>query len=118
MPGLTVPTPAALVNWTQRTILDGVPYVLRFRWNARMSRWTMTLSDENGNLLRGGIVLVIDTPLLRSRTPDMPPGQLVCVDTSGRREPAGLEDLGSRVLLKYYTQAQLQGIENANTIVL
>jgi hypothetical protein len=91
-------------NYRQRTVLDGVPYLLDFRWSQREERWYLDLRNAAGDLLAGAIKLVVNYPLLASRRgarDEMPPGDLRVVD--GRESPAdpGLDELGDTHQLVY-----------------
>lgn len=105
---VTIPTPKELINWTQRTPFEGVDYLLRFKWNARLERWFLTLYNQDGDLLRGDVPLNTSVPLWLSPSDEMPQGVLVCLDLKGEDKNADLNDLGVRVLLKYYTLEELQ----------
>jgi hypothetical protein len=91
--------------------LDGVTYTFEVIWNDRDGFWYMQVGDSTENPLVGAIKLVLGKSLLQ-RFPGnaaLPPGFLTCVDTSGQQADAGLADLGSRVQVWYYTQADLAG---------
>lgn len=85
--------------------LDAVTYGFRFRWNEREQAWFMTLSDVAGNDLVGSVRVVVGFPLVaRSRhLTGMPPGALIASDTSGQDLDPGLDELGGRVQLFYYS---------------
>lgn len=103
-----ISVPEGLSDWTQRTLLDGREYVLRFVWNTREERWYMTISDQDEVVIAAGIKVVADWPLNRLLTSDAaPPGRLIAVDTSGSGEAPGLTDLGQRVLLAYVEAADI-----------
>jgi hypothetical protein len=110
---LTVPTRADVPAYTQRTALDGVTYVLTFRWNERASYWTLSIADQDAAPIASGLALLTGSMLLR-RCVDArrPPGELVVVDTTGEGGDAGLSDLGTRFALVYAdaeTMAELRG---------
>jgi hypothetical protein len=93
------------LDYEQITQLDGIEYVLRFIWSDRESIWYMHIFDQDENELATGIALVVSFPLLRRYVdPRLPPGALVCVDTSEMGQDIQVStDLGSRVLLMYFT---------------
>lgn len=102
MAELVLPTRTDLDNYTVDVSLEGVTYQLTMQWNYRESAWYLTIADEAGEVLVGGIKLVIDYPLLTlAGHPDKPPGQLYAIDTSKQGLPPGLTELGERVLLLY-----------------
>lgn len=45
--------------------LDGIVYILAFRYNYRLSLWIMDVKDENDNDIVTGIPLVTGTALLK-----------------------------------------------------
>ncbi len=64
--------------------LDKKIYLLRFMYNYRGERWTMTISDEAGTVLVAGIALVLNASLLsRFTNESLPPGTFFVLDTSG-----------------------------------
>ncbi len=96
---------------TQRVRLDGVEYLLRWRWIARASRWALDVRSTGGSLLAGGIRVVSNAPLLASeraaRTADtFPPGELIVYDArSTERLSPGLSDLGGDLFPIFYQEA-------------
>ncbi len=88
--------------------LDGVTYTLQFRWNVRLSSWFMDVLDEQGiNVLLAGLRLVINWPLALYQTGRTPPGDFLVFDTSGVGIDPGLNDLGDRCRLWYFSQGEL-----------
>jgi hypothetical protein len=88
--------------------LDGVTYLLELRWNSRADAWFLMLYTAEGDLVLGSRKVVTDFPLWgRCRDARRPKGQLLAVDTAGEQLDAGLEDLGGRVQLLYFTAAEL-----------
>ncbi len=84
-----------------QVVLENVTYRLRCRWNERAQSWYLDVSDDQG-AIASGIPLVVRLPLLRRCVSTRrPPGELVCVDTTGADLEAGLADLGARVKLFY-----------------
>ncbi len=92
--------------------LDGIDYQLRFTYNQRDQHWYFDLSDVEGNIIRAGIKIVINFPLLRLLASFVrPPGELIAIDTrqtltQAARDPE-LTELGTDVLFAYEEQASL-----------
>ena len=107
--------PGGASAWTQTTSLDGEDFVFAFDWNQRMGRWTLTLSTGTGTVLRAGMVLVVNTRLLRGLvTPGRPAGELTVVDTLGRADlDPGFGDLGERFQLAYLDAEEMRRIDDA-----
>ena len=104
-------------NWEQRTVLDGRDYILRFLYNSRTCRWTMSIFDQNNDPIAQGVSVVVGCDLLSSIADQRkPPGKLYAVDlpASGeteteRRDPHTVRDFGERVGL-YYMDEQTSTI--------
>lgn len=90
--------------FTMSTTLDGKDYIFGFQYQVREDRWYLTLMDQGGNLIVAGLKVLADWPLWRARqfNPAVPPGMLFALDKSGKGDPPGLNDLGTRVILVYY----------------
>lgn len=89
--------------------LDGVTYVLGFRYNDRDGIWRLDIGDANNTPLALGLALVTNMPLLRAvRTlPGLPPGELMVIDTaSGDTDPT-FDSIGRRHLVMYATLAEV-----------
>lgn len=92
-----------------RTTLEGQDYDFAFRWNDRRGLWCVDVATQAGEMLVASRVLRHQTNILsRCRSPNKPPGMLFCwVNTPGDLRPPGLEDLGSRAGIYYWTAAEL-----------
>jgi hypothetical protein len=102
-------TPGGEADWTQRTALGGVDFLLRFRWSQREGHWLLTLSDADGAPIVSGVVLVVGAYLLRGVADTRrPAGELLVVDVSGANDvdPA-FEDLGDRFALLYLEPSEV-----------
>jgi hypothetical protein len=95
--------------WDYTLPLDGATYRLRLTYRQRQDRWYVDLFDADDAALVRGAMLTVDTPLLEDiRIPGLPPGALMCLDTTGAGEPCGYEDLGRRCVLLYLSADDLQ----------
>lgn len=84
----------------QRTALDGMEYILTFDWNTRDQHWYCDIANQDGDLIRAGVKLVVDWLLLRLVTDaERPPGALI-LGTSDGVDPdlTGLQDAVLRYL--------------------
>lgn len=85
--------------------LDGVKFILQFRFNVRLNYWSFHLLTAGYVHILSGISCVVDYPLLLRATSELRPvGQLYLIDTSGRGEEPGPQDLGARVKMVYRTE--------------
>jgi hypothetical protein len=89
-----------------RTIfLDGVKFVIQFRFNVRLNMWVFNLLSAGYVPIVQGCGAVVKYPLLLRATSELRPvGQLYLIDTSGKDEDPGPNDLGARVQLVYRTE--------------
>lgn len=90
----------------QRIVLTGKPYQMRFQWSNRGAVWKLSLFNEAGELLLGGLSIVNGIPLLAPyrSNPNIPAGELIALASTKAEQDAFRGDLGSRVLL-YYVEA-------------
>lgn len=98
-------------NYQFATVLDGVPYIIGVRWNARDAAWYMDLFAADASPICHGIKIVLGALLgRRTMDPRYPGGTLTAVDLSGKDADATLDDLGVRVVVYFYTFAELVGL--------
>ncbi len=93
---ILIPTSQGAGQYSQRTRLDGRDYNLTFTFNQREGRWYLAIADESYNPIVGGVKLTTNWPLISIYhwDPDVPPGELVVVDSTGDGSPPGYTDLG------------------------
>lgn len=76
-----IPARNDLPNYEFRTTLSGQIYTLYFHYNVRMDRWILEVEDSSGNLILGGIVLLILRDLIAQYTTlKLPVGLPFCTD--------------------------------------
>lgn len=108
-----IPLEAGNPQYVQQVQFDGVTYGIRMHWNEREGAWYLDLLDAADDVIIAGRKLVADWPLLhRCVDARKPPGQIYCIDKSGRGEDPGFDDIDDRVVLLYY-DAQELGITSA-----
>ena len=103
-----IPCDAALPYWDQTTTLDGISYLLQFRYNTRESVYYLSISSADGRIDYAlGIKLVQSTFLLRPFP--TPPGEMMVVAATLDDSPPRLGDLadGARCTLLYIPKADL-----------
>jgi hypothetical protein len=92
--------------------LDGVDFQVRFQFNSRESFWYFDLLDAERNVLRAGIKVVSNYPMLRlfRDLETRPAGELMSFDT--RLEPGdpGLEDLDFSSVFGYADEDDLAAV--------
>jgi hypothetical protein len=91
-------------------LLDGVRYLLRFRWNDRGQFWAMDIRTEAGAALALGIVLRTGARLLSTRrSAAVPPGDMIVGGPPDESDPT-LDSLGTSTHpLIYADAAELAG---------
>lgn len=103
-----LPLVPSIPSYRVGTALGGTQYVLDVRWNARDAAWYMDVLAEDETPIRHGIKIVLGA-LLGRRTidPAFPAGIMIATDLSGSGVDAGLDDLGTRVIVLFYDGAEI-----------
>lgn len=100
-----VPVLAGVGDYLFSMTLDDVPLVFRFKWNGRLERWTLTIYDENENVIVAGRAVVNGIDLIGQYNDSrLPPGKLIAVSADDTDDAdARYDDFGIRVKFYYYT---------------
>jgi hypothetical protein len=109
-----LPLSSEIKNYTVRTELDGLAIVLDVRWNDADKSWYFDVLAEDGTtVLAQQIRVVLGVYLGRHKwVAPFTTGVLVAYDLSGKRIDAGIDDLGSRVVVRYFTNAEVAQIRS------
>ena len=111
MAALLVPTTPGVPFYTQKTRLDGIDYILGFRYSQREDRWYLSIYDSEEKPILLGLKLVANWPLLHAYrfNPLVPPGELMASSLGPDDSPPGLNELGEklRVQLIYFEAGTL-----------
>lgn len=87
-----------------RTSIENVAYIFDVRWNVRDAAWYFDLLETDETPIALGVKIVLGMSLARRiKHPLFRNGTLVAIDTSGKLREPGLDDLGTRVQIRYYT---------------
>ncbi len=79
-------------------------YVFVVRWNERDEHWYFDLLEQDNTAILTGVRIVLGTYLgRRSRHPLLRGGVFIAIDTTGEGRDAAFDDLGTRVVLRYFT---------------
>lgn len=90
------------------TDLGGASYLFELRWNHRDAAWYMSVSELDGQPIMRGVKIVIGGFLGRQYQHRLvSSGALIATDLSGANLDAGLDDLGSRVVVARWTSAEI-----------
>jgi hypothetical protein len=105
---VTLPLVPSIPNYRVGTVLDDVQYILDLRWNGRASAWYMDVLAVDESPIKHGIKLVLGSVLGR-RVADsrFPQGTLMAADLTGAGQEAGLDDLGVRVAVFYFSPGEV-----------
>lgn len=104
-----IPT-IAVPFYTQTVALDGINYLLEFRFNSRENTWRMGISLPDGTVLANGIKIVSNFLLLQKYADDrLPQGEIIALSSGPDDSPPGLNDfgVGLRVELCYLERTDL-----------
>ena len=101
------------------TVIDGTEYVFTARWNARDAAWFFDILDIDDNPIRYGIKVVLGA-ILGGRIADarFPSGYFMAEDLSGQNLEAGLDALGDRVVVSFFTVDDFDTVVQPDTGVL
>ena len=109
MSTLTIPIISGFDRFNFTTTLDETSYILRFSWNSREVRWSVSIYTAAAVAIVEGVAGVVDAPLFANFSDErLPGGYLMLQDTSGKRAPIDDKDqLGERVKLVYIPAGDL-----------
>ena len=103
-----LPFVSEVFNYRVTTLLDATEYIFDVRWNDRDGAWYFDISDAEGSLIRAGIKIMLGSSLGRASVdPRFPNGVFAASDLSGANVDATYTDLGTRVVVFFYTAAEL-----------
>jgi hypothetical protein len=93
------------VAWYQfKIILSGATFFLRMRYNTRMQRWILDITDPSNNDILDGMPLLIDRDFLNQYViPNLPAGKIIVSSSTGStsNQPSRYS-FGSEDVLLYY----------------
>lgn len=102
MATLILPVRNDIAAYIFQVELDGSLYFFDFRYNTRMERWICDILDSEQSPLLSGIVMLTNFSLLAGfNDPDLPPGDLYCIDQSEKNRNPDRQSFGEDVKLVY-----------------
>ncbi len=108
---LSIPTDTQIANYDFFITLDGVEFLLTFLFNSRDDTWIMTISDANENIIRAGMKVVNEFPLLRLwKEAVKPAGDMIAVNEGDVPAPPTINQLGADVILTYLDASELAAV--------
>jgi len=105
---VVIPTRTDLGAYTFQAELDGTLYRFTMQFNEREQVWYLSIADEAGVVIRSGVKIVSNFPLLE-RIADIrrPPGQLMALSPTTLEPDPGLEALGDGISLVYAEEGEI-----------
>jgi hypothetical protein len=110
MATLTLFVPEDTPHFDQVTNLDGVEYLLQFRYNQREERFSVSIGSPDGTIYHRSAVIICNWPLFQDNPdPRLPPGMLMVIPSGNDDSPPTLGELGpgKRCELMYLEAADL-----------
>lgn len=102
---MEIPTEAdeSTGSFTITVDLDEIEFTFDFQFNSREGFWYFDVYDFEETLLKAGIKVVVESPLLLIyQEANLPPGDILAIDlTNSDKEARNLLDLGNDALLVY-----------------
>lgn len=107
-----IPFAPSIANYTMLVTLGvgNAPTQYKFvvHWNARDLAWYLDVLAADETPIYNGIKIVLGSYLgVKCTDPLFRYGAFVAIDTTAQSKDAGFDDLGARVIVKYYTSAEL-----------
>lgn len=107
-----LPLVPSVFNYRVGTSFEGVQYLVDVRWNGRDAAWYLDLLEEDETPVRLGMKVVLGA-VIGGRAfadADFPAGVLIASDLSNEGRDATFDDLGTRVLVYFYTHAEVAAL--------
>jgi len=90
------------VSFSFYTTLSGTKFVLMFDYNYRAASWYFGIADANGDIIKTGIKVKSNIPLLNTYNDDrLPLGELTIVDVAKTGRDPIFDDLDNTHVLMY-----------------
>jgi|SRR5581483_1588300 len=99
--------------YTQTTVLEGVSYVLTFKYNQRENAWYFDIAQADATPIISGVKIICNRPLTRRfASISKPPGEFLAISNNGDNTLPGAGELGDgkRVTLLYLTSDELKAV--------
>lgn len=93
-------------------VLDGLPVLLRFKWNTRFSFWSLSIYDRQSVPILLGIKLVRDFPLLDALQLTDIQGDFTLVRLFGDWDAPAFDSLPEEAAVVYWTKDEIEALRN------
>ncbi len=105
---LIIPVIPSLPCYRFGITIEGAQYLFDLTWNDRDAAWYLDVRNVDESAIVVGIRIVLGTFLGRlCQAAPFTTGVLVAIDTSNQSKEATLDDLGTRVSLRYFPLSDL-----------
>ena len=102
-----LPLQPSIPNYRVGIALEGVQYIFDVRWNGRDTAWYLDVLQEDETPIAHGLKLVLGASIGSGITnPNFPPGVFVCRDLSNEGLDAGLDDMGTRIVVYFIPHSE------------
>lgn len=106
---LKLPVSSEFPKFKFNTELDTETFIFSFRFNERMDRWIMNISDATEIPLIMGIPVLLGVPFYEQfKNPSLPKGRLFAINPESANTEAGSEDLGKSVFIFYSDEGDFE----------
>ena len=103
-----LPFQPSISHYEFSTGFVGDEFVFNVRWNGRAESWFIDILARDRTHIASGLKLVLGTLIGgRSTDPRFPQGVFQVIDLSGDFRDAGFDDLGTRVIVYFYSNTEL-----------
>ena len=106
---MQIPISNGDANFSEKVELNGVTYLLRFRWNDRLTQYTMDVCRADGTVIAAGLPLEsgwFTTARFIGRVAGLPDGLFLPNDNQGTGLSPTIENFGKAVSLLYIEAVQ------------
>jgi hypothetical protein len=105
---IEIPFAPSISNQRFGTELNQLPYIFDARWNVSEGAWYFDLREVSLAPIVFGVKVVLGAYLgRRTNHPLFRRGVIVARDTSSKSREATLDDIGQRVVVRYYTAEEV-----------
>lgn len=113
-----LPLVPSLPHYTFNTVLGDTAYNFEIRWNGRDAAWYMSVFEQDETPIFVNAKIVLGANIGRKANhPLVLTGVFLAIDTEKTGIDATLDDLGSRIQVRYYTDFDiLAGIVSTSAV--
>ncbi len=111
---LLIPTEGVDLQQDLEVTIASVPFILRFQWSERTTRWSLDFLQADETPVLSGRVVIPNRPLAdRFTAPNLPDGRFVAVRRDGTDTPFGRDEIATEALLVFIPEAEFETLRPA-----